>query len=405
MGLGPSATHTGSMARLGPTYLRASGAVLCVAIMAGVTPTLQAGALGDWLGTVNAYRAAAGLGPVTENPTLSQGDLSHAQYLVINNASGHAEDPTRPSFTPAGASAGEQSDVLTSTSAGTSDSIAIDQWMAGPFHAVGILDPNLGSVGFGSYRAAGPGVQMAAALNVLGGRSSAVVAGTRLPVLWPGNGATVALRSYDGGESPDPLTACPGYSTPSGLPILLETGSAAAVTAYGLSSGGVALPVCEFDATNYANPDAATQAEGRAILSPRGAVVMVPRAALQAGVSYTATETVNGVAYRWTFGATAAGLPTPATAIQAQQPGGRCSLAQQRGNPCVTFRPRRWLPSLRQARPCRFQQPQQTRGQSSSRPRAAPRTLPRERSSLARLRRRQRSLTARRTSGRPWREG
>jgi len=318
------------------------GAAVTIAI-ATFMPSAPAAAAGTWLDAVNAYRASAALPPVTENGTFSGGDLQHSQYLVENDAYGHDESPTLPYYTPTGAAAGQASNVMTSGSTSTTDSDAVDVWMSGPFHSVGIVDPYLSTVGFGSFRLAKPGEQMAASLNVIGGRTQAP-AGTSLPVLWPGNGASISLLAYTGGESPDPLTSCPGYSVPAGLPILLETGTtAAAVTGYSLSAGGQPLQVCEFDGTNYANSDANAQADGRAVLAPRGAVTLIPRRPLSPGVTYQVSVTVNGSTYSWSFSGKASGAPTAATAVtsqrQASAPRPRTAVATTTAKPVTRRRP------------------------------------------------------------------
>ncbi len=95
---------------------------------------------------------------------------------------------------------------------------AIDSWMTGPFHGIGIIDPQLRKVGFGSYREAGSGWQMGATLDVLRGLGP-LPASVKFPVRFPKAGGTTHLSSYNGFESPDPLTSCPDYTAPSGLPL------------------------------------------------------------------------------------------------------------------------------------------------------------------------------------------
>lgn len=53
-------------------------------------------------------------------------------------------------------------------------------------------------------------------LDVLRGRDSASIGH---PVLFPGDGVTTRLRDFTG-EHPDPLESCPGFTEPSGLPII-----------------------------------------------------------------------------------------------------------------------------------------------------------------------------------------
>lgn len=264
----------------------------------------------DWLGYVNYQRGLACLPPLTENAAYSDGDQKHAKYMVKNNFIGHTESVFDPYYTPEGAAAAGASNVMVSSDVNATDIYAIDLWMKGPFHAVGILDPKLAQTGFGSYREADGGYQMAAALNVLSGLGSSAPASVQFPVKWPGDGQTVNLRSYDGYESPDPLASCSGYTAPSGLPIVLQlgtgnavpSGAASPVTAFSFKQGAATLPSCEFDENNYQNPtDSTLQDLGRAVLSTRDAIVIIPRNPLAQGGTYTVSVTANSQTYTWTF--------------------------------------------------------------------------------------------------------
>ena len=288
-------------------------------VLSALVTTTPALAQGDWLSLVNQYRATAGLPPVSESPILSAGDAAHAQYLVLNNAVGHTESSLLPFFSAAGLAAGQASDVMESNSVSTTDSDAVNLWMSEPFHSVGIIDPQLLETGFGSYRQKKTGLQMAAALDVM----SSITPKPRvaLPVAWPGPGSAVPLTRYDGGETPSPLSGCPGYSTPSGLPILYLAGPwvNTAVSAYSVSTGGQPLEACEQDAGNYSNPDGNSQASGRNVLVARGAVMLIPRQPLHAGTRYDVSITVNGATRSWSF--TAGAGPSPATPLSgASQP-------------------------------------------------------------------------------------
>ncbi len=254
-----------------------------------------------WFTYVNGYRAGAGLPPVEENGVWSYGCWLHARYMVKNDYIGHDEDPANPWYTSEGDAAAGSSNVMVHSSVYASDELAIDLWMQGPFHAVGIIDPALHTVGFGSYREADGGWQMGAALDVLRGLGS-VLPGVRFPVYWPKPGGTMPLLSYGGGEVPDPLSACPGYTAPSGPPIILQLGAGEVtpqVTAHAFSRDGVPLEHCVFDETSYTNPT--YQALGRAVLDGRDAVVLMPRDPLEAGAQYVVSITANGTTYVWTF--------------------------------------------------------------------------------------------------------
>jgi hypothetical protein len=154
---------------------------------------------------------------------------------------------------------------------------------------------------------------MAAALNVIDGLGSSPPASVAFPVMWPANGLTVNLRSYTGSESPDPLASCAGYTAPSGLPIILQLGAGNAVafggpspvTQFSLTEGATPRESCEFDENNYVNatdPNYPTlQNLGRAVLSTRDAIVIVPRNPLTPGATYTVSVTANSQVYTWSF--------------------------------------------------------------------------------------------------------
>lgn len=257
----------------------------------------------DWLIHVNHYRALAKLPAVTANTAWSNGNQLHARYMVKNDFIGHSEDPNNPWYTPKGNAAAKNSNVAVSSSASMSDQAAIDLWMQGPFHAVGIIDPALATVGFGSYREAGDGFQTGAGLDVqrgLGDLSPAVT----FPVMYPSDNKTIALNGYYGGESPNPLSACAGYAAPTGLPIILQIGGGSVtpnVTAHSFKQGSTELEHCIYDETNYTNSASSHQNLGRNVLGARDAIVLIPRQVLEVGKSYTVSITTNGQTHTWSF--------------------------------------------------------------------------------------------------------
>jgi uncharacterized protein YkwD len=266
-----------------------------------LTTTLTAG--GVWLNRFNAWRANTGLTTLTENTVWSQGDYNHSVYMVKNNLISHSEIVGAPYYTPEGDAAGRNGNIYVSSSTSTSDDQAIDWWMQAPFHAMGMMDPRLTQTGFGSYRdSTAPGWQMAATVDVLRGNP---FTGGQYPVYFPANGATEPLRTYGGGESPDPLQGpCAGYSTPTGLPIFVEIGGNVSTTAgqvHSITGNGVALEHCVLDSSS---PQGSS-------LTYRGGVVLIPRQPLQNGVKYVVALTVNGVPHTWSFTVGAFGPPPP----------------------------------------------------------------------------------------------
>jgi uncharacterized protein YkwD len=257
----------------------------------------------NWLARLNYYRVMASLPSVTENTIWSAGDYNHSVYCVKNDYIGHDEIPGNPWYTTEGQLAAQNGNVTVSSSSTRTDASAIDSWMTGPFHGVGMIDPQLLVSGYGSYREADGGWQMAATLDVLRGLGSLPPLVT-FPVKWPGNGTTTFLTSYGGSESPDPLASCSGYSAPSGLPILLQIGSGSttpSVTAHSVLKNGTGVEHCIFDETNYTNPNSSYQSLGRNVLGSRDAIVIIPRSPLTPGAQYTISVTTNGQTYTWSF--------------------------------------------------------------------------------------------------------
>jgi len=246
-----------------------------------------------WLDHLNLWRAIAGLPALTENTTWSQGDLDHAVYMVKNGLVTHYETPGVPYYSVAGDTAAKNSNIQVSSTTNTTDTQAIDWWMAAPFHAMGMMDPRLTQTGFGSYRDSTTSPwQEGAALDVLSGNS---FSGGTYPVYFPGNGTAEPLTTYNGGEFPDPLQACSGYSAPTGLPVFVQVGGNVATSAgsvHSFTGNGVPLEHCVIDSTNPAVGSG---------LSNRGGVIVIPKQPLQVGVNYVVSLTVNGNPYTWAF--------------------------------------------------------------------------------------------------------
>jgi len=285
-----------------------------------------------WLARLNEYREPQGLSPVAENPTLSEGDLAHARYLVKNNMIGisygaemHNEHPDNPFYSREGLEAARASDVIPPGGPPFDGPEAIDVWMSAPFHALPILDPDLREAGFAEYC---QGSECAAALRV--GRDESwfrnpahthledlerhqvspgmyelTVRTKRLasPIELPPNGAAITHGSFDGGEWPDPLAACPGYQPPTGPAVILELGTEVnpEITSHSFSSDGVALDHCIFNADSYENRDESQQNAARSNLKLMGAIVMMPRAPLVAGKTYDVVITGGDQTHEWSF--------------------------------------------------------------------------------------------------------
>ncbi len=268
-----------------------------------------------WLAWLNHYRVDVQVPPVNEDPALSAGDEAHARYLVANYGDAiargehpggeiHSEKPGMLAYSEAGLKAASASDVAQWAGhggAGFTAETAIDGWMSIPFHRLPLLNPRLKRAGYGQFCGSG---NCAAALNVLTDPDPIHPFSTLFkdPIEFPSEGSTVALKTA-GPESPDPLTACPGYALPTGSPITLQLGSwyQPALTAYSLKRDGAEVAACGFDANSYMNPDPSVQNIGRTGLRDYGAVIVIPREPLVAGSTYAVTMTVEGKPYRWSF--------------------------------------------------------------------------------------------------------
>src|SRR5829696_4009503 len=65
----------------------------------------------EWLPTINAYRASAGVSPVAEDDTWSAEATQHARYQVANGPAAGAEDPGAPFATAGGAAVAANAEV------------------------------------------------------------------------------------------------------------------------------------------------------------------------------------------------------------------------------------------------------------------------------------------------------
>jgi uncharacterized protein YkwD len=256
-----------------------------------------------WLRYVNRFRTSIGLLPLVENESWSNGGWLHSRYMVKNDYVGHHEDPDNPWFTVEGSTAAQNGNVYVSWDADTTDERPIDFWMTAPFHAISILDPQLESTGFGVYREAIGNWKTGSTLDVSRGRGD-LPQGTTFPIPYPADGGATWLTAYYGGEFPDPLTSCPGYSPPTGPPIMLQLGAGdltPRVISHRVLEDGVKLNSCIFDETSYVNPNSSMQYTGRIVLNNRDAVVIMPRDPLIAGKTYAIEVTTVNSTTSWSF--------------------------------------------------------------------------------------------------------
>ena len=200
-----------------------------------------------------------------------------------------------------GAEATRNADLAGVARPDLTDRQALDLWMSTPFHALGILRPDLRRVGYGSWSESdGSAVQSAAVLDVVRGLAPGGGDAQR-PVMWPGPGAVVPLTSYAGPEAPDPLSSCAGYQAPAGLPILVLLPDDAGAGAATVDVDDERVEACVVSESTYVNVDAGAQALGRALLGADHAVVIIPRLPLPDAAEVAVSLQAGPTSLAWTF--------------------------------------------------------------------------------------------------------
>ncbi len=276
------------------------------------TPRVSAPSGNEWLTRLNYYRAMAALEAVKNDTKLSGGCLNHARYLLENYSTiikgggilgnaGHDEQPDKKDYTAKGANCAGNGDVAWGCGPFTGQD-AVDHWVEGPFHRLGILNPALDSAGFGEFELDGC---WASAVRLPPHQRFETYAH---PVEFPPNGSTIAL-SWRGGEWPNPLDGCPGYSEPVGLPITIQLGHGfyPNLVRHSLTENGVAVEHCAYDAKGYVTAEQYMQEYARQVLHNFSTIVLLPRHPLAIGKTYAVSVTANGQTYEWSF-MTAAGV-------------------------------------------------------------------------------------------------
>ncbi len=285
-----------------------------------------------WLAALNDARVSTGVARIVEDRMSSDADAQHARYLVKTHArfemgaQMHDEDPSSQFYTAAGRAAGKTGDVIPPTHSSLSDGECIEIWLTAPFHALPMLDPELRDAGFGRYCEAG---WCAAVLNFgrgstwsLNGKqgvdhsehprftetSIAPDAGAARvvypqPLESPGSGAIVKFARFMGGEWPNPLSACAGYSPPTGSIILVSFGRdfVPKVDAYSVTLDDRAMESCLITADGYRSADQTQVKAATGGLTRYAAALIVPRAPLVAGKSYRVSVVSEGKSYSWSF--------------------------------------------------------------------------------------------------------
>jgi len=260
----------------------------------------------EWLQRLNSYRDMAKLAPAGEDDSLAAGDAKH---VAMPGLEMHQESSSKPGFSAEGLYAAQHSDVDFMWWKGNRtphmETWAIDDWITGAFHRLPLLSPRLQRVGYAQQCA---NQMCVAAMNAQSDvERTARATMYKAPVAFPPDGATLALKWFTM-EVPNPLSSCPGYEKPTGVPITLQLGNFVAIKLdhYSLKEVGSSdeVEACGFDSTTYTSPDSAIQAAARATLDAWGTVVVIPRRPLKPGGSYKVEMTASGKMYGWQFSVT-----------------------------------------------------------------------------------------------------
>lgn len=286
---------------------------------AELTPDVAAG--GElWLLELNKWREESGLSPAVANLSLSRGSERHARYLVNEGpvsvaafriydrtigSGAHTEDRAARWYTAEGAEAARGGrltpDVIQCADVaweGRNQRADIDQLLLAPFHRFSLLAPWGVVAGYGSY---GEYPRRVAALALRGPIDESPHGPA---VEFPPDNSKIPWNAMVGSEWPNPLSVCPGYEAPVGVPITVQSGERLDLDSYSIydESDGKELAACAFDARTYRDSDPVQRRRGRELLAAYGAAVLIPRRPLRAGDHYRVDIDARQGHFAWSFG-------------------------------------------------------------------------------------------------------
>jgi len=179
-----------------------------------------------------------------------------------------------------------------------------------PFHRFSLLATWATTAGYGAYGT------WPRRVGVLALRGQGFIGSPM--VRFPTDGSTVPLGAVTMMEVPDPLSSCPGYTLPTGLPITIQLGSGyrGKLASYSLQGPSGPLEICGFDWNTYQNPVAATQEHARKLLRMFGGMILIPRAPLANG-HYSVNVNTERQNITWSFNVAIPSSPDVA-ALDAQ---------------------------------------------------------------------------------------
>ena len=292
-------------------------ALVATTVLCAVMPVAAQGSESDWVSEINRYRTATGLAPVSDQPAWDVGMEHH--FLYLRNTPGnleqspynsvHTENPASPWYTPDGANEAASSDIILNGQHLTEVSV-VDAFLTGPFHAIGIFDPQLTQVALQLETSEFGEMELGNAMLDIG---SGIVSGPQwtVPILFPGPGMTTDLVRLHP-EAPDPDESCKDDNL--GLPIfaLLTQAPDPALTATVTGPTGTVTStdgtLCVIDSSTYVSTDPVFGSTGAATLAFSNAVVLIPRDPLTNGTYAVTIHQPGQPDVAWSF---AARVPPP----------------------------------------------------------------------------------------------
>lgn len=269
-----------------------------------------------WLAELNRLRAIGGLRPVSDDPQLSRDCYAHAKYLIDSGPAdpaqfvnyrtmlglgAHHENPDSKYYSEAGVNCAQganlepgfahSNDVAWGPDA-TKDMDGL--FYDAPFHRLSLLAAWASTAGFGEYGT------WPRRVGVLALRGEGWV-GSPL-IRFPTDNSTVIVGSVSTFEVPNPLTSCPGYRLPVGLPITIQLGSGyrGRLASYSIKGPSGAIETCGFDWNTYQNPNAGVREAARKELRMFGGMILIPRSPLADG-RYSVSVDTKRQRLEWTF--------------------------------------------------------------------------------------------------------
>ncbi|MDO8470478.1 MAG: hypothetical protein Q7S63_00695 [bacterium] len=280
----------------------------------------------------NLHRVSVGSAPVPLDEELSRGAYFHVLYMLKNPSTrGHYEDPTLPGYTKEGAIAAQSSSLSWGEKTAAE---CVQALISVPYHRLRFLSSEVRSVQLGFKDSA----------CVFGVESDSQTRSgeptVSNPIVYPANNQADVPLKLPSGETPDPLKMCRDssgqlYTHPAGFAITVEFQSFARGIHVANSSlrdaNGQYAEHCVINAEEP-HPDHNTiLAPGNVSNGWSGAIMVIPRVMLAAGMQYTLrlAGDYSGQPFDITTAFTARGSKVPG--LNAPAPNFALSFTDKRG--------------------------------------------------------------------------